>query len=107
MQPNRTYSRYFLGVYLPKCFLCVGVYGYVSVCVCMYTRACVCVCIVVVYQVVCTVGQCDFSFTASIKALFRGRTIFSEEGSNKRQRVTATYMLFGDFLEECRGQRAA
>ena len=42
-------------------------------------------------------------FIVMVKSLFRGYVLYSPTGSNEREKEEGTYMMFGDFLEECEG----
>ena len=56
--------------------------------------------------VACLQGMCamSYSITASIKDLFLGRIQYSENGTTQKAKEIDTYMLFGDYLEECKGR---
>lgn len=42
-------------------------------------------------------------YAATIKSVFDGKVLFSEDGSNMKAKEMATYMFFADYLEDCAG----
>ena len=47
--------------------------------------------------------MCILYLTAILKSMFSGRVYFSDAGSINAEKEMATFMFFGDFLEECKG----